>query len=179
MADLGLLGVLAEAAGEAAEPTALGFGPGAWVAWSMVALIAIMLYLKVPALVGGMLDKKIAGIRALLDEAAKLKREAEALKAEYDGKLASAASDARAMTAAAEEEAARIVAQAEADATALIARREKMAEDKIAAAERAAIDELRARTAIAATTAARQIIASSHGAAQDKALVDSAIAGIA
>ena len=185
MADLGLLSVpgllsvLAEAAGEAAEPSAFGLGPGGWVAMTMIALILLMLYLKVPALVGGMLDKKIAGIRHLLDEATKLRREAEALKTEYEAKLANAASDAAAMTAAAEEEAGRIVAKAQADVTALIARREKMAEDKIAAAERAAVDELRAHTAIAATTAARQIIAQTHSAAQDKALVDSAIAGIA
>ncbi len=179
MADLGLLSVLAEAAGEAAEPSALGFGPGGWVALTMVALIGLMLYLKVPALVGGMLDKKIAGITHLLDEATKLRREAEALKAEYEAKLANAASDAAALTTAAEEEAVRIVSKAQADVTALIARREKMATDKIAAAERAAIDELRARTAVAATTAARQIIAQTHSAALDKALVDSAIAGIA
>lgn len=179
MADPGLLSVLVEAAGETAEPSAFGLGPGGWVALTMVALIGLMLHLKVPALVGGMLDKKIAGIRALLDEAAKLKREAEALKVEYEAKLGNAATDAAAMTAAAQAEAGRIVAKAQADVTALIARREKMAEDKIGAAERAAVDELRARTAIAATTAARQIIAQTHSAAQDKALVDSAIAGIA
>ena len=179
MSDLGLFSVLAEAAGEAAEPTAFGLAPGGWVAMTVIALFAIMIYLKVPALVTGMLDNKIAGIRALLDEAVKLRLEADALKAEYEAKLANASTDAAAMTAAAREEAVRIVAKAEQDATALVARRERMAEDKIAAAERGAIDELRARTAIAATAAARQIIAQGHGAAQDKALVDTAIAGIA
>ncbi len=183
MADLGLLLVLAEAAGEAhgevGEPSAFGLGPGGWVAMTVLALFALMIYLKVPALVAGMLDQKIAGIRALLDEAVKLRREAEALKAEYEAKLAGAATDAATMTAAAEEEAGRIVAKAQTDATALVARRQKMAEDKISAAERAAIDELRAHTAIAAASAARQIIAQTHGAVQDKALIDSAIAGIA
>lgn len=179
MADLGTFSALAEAAGQAVEPTAFGLAPGGWVAMTVIALFVLMVYLKVPAMVTGMLDQKIAGIRALLDEAVKLRREADALKAEYEAKLANASADAAAMTAAAEEEAARIVAKAEADAFALVARREKMAEDKIAAAERGAIDELRARTAIAATNAARQIIVQSHGALQDKVLVDSAIAGIA
>jgi F-type H+-transporting ATPase subunit b len=179
MSDLALLAVLAEAGGEVAEPSAFGLGPGGWVAMTVIALFALMIYLKVPALVTGMLDQKIAGIRALLDEAVKLRAEAEALKGEYEVKLASAATDASAMTAAAEEEAARIVAKAEEDATALVARRQKMAEDKISAAERAVIDELRAHTAITAATAARQIIAQNHGAVRDKALVDSAIARIA
>jgi F-type H+-transporting ATPase subunit b len=61
----------------------------------------------------------------------------------------------------------------------MIARREKMATDKIAAAERAAVEELRARAAAAAAAAAGQLIAQHHGASADKALVDSAIAGLA
>lgn len=179
MADISLLLTLAEAAGEAHEPTALGLNAGGWWSVSVLVLFAIALFAKVPAIIGAALDKKIDGIRQLLDEAAKLRKEAEALKAEYDAKLANAAKDAAAMTAAANHEAERIVAKAGEDAAALIARREKMAEDKIAAAERAAVDELRARTAAAASEAALDLIRRNHGAAADRALVDTAIAGIA
>jgi F-type H+-transporting ATPase subunit b len=78
----------------------------------------------------------------------------------------------------ARHEATAIVAKAEADTRDVIARREKMAADKIAAAERAAVEDLRARAASAAA-AAGQLIAGHHGADADKALVNSAIAGLA
>jgi F-type H+-transporting ATPase subunit b len=153
-------------------------GPGGWVAASMIAVILLMLYLKVPAIVAGMLDKQIADIRSQLDDAARLRTEAETLKAEYEKKVRDAARDADAMKAAAEDEAKAIVAKAKADATALIGRRAKSAEDKIAAAERNAVAELRAHTADAAARAARSLIADGHDARADQQLIDEAIAGI-
>ena len=67
----------------------------------MIAVFAIMLWKKVPAMIGAALDKQIAGIKEQLDAAAKLRADAEALKAEYEAKAKSAASDAEAMKAAA------------------------------------------------------------------------------
>jgi F-type H+-transporting ATPase subunit b len=157
------------------EPSALGFGPGAWVALSMLAVFGVMVYAKVPAIVAGMLDKQIAGIREQLDAASTLRKDAEALKAEYEAKTRTAASEVEAMKAAAQVEAKDIVAKAKADATALIERRAKSAEDKIGAAERAAIADVRARAAAAATSAATVLIAAVHDAKADKALVDGAI----
>lgn len=178
MADFNLLAEAAHGAAEHAEANALGLGPGGWVALSMIALIVIMLYLKVPALVASMLDKKIDGIRKMLDEAATLRAEAEALKAEYEQKVANATKHAEELKTAAEHEAKLIVEKAKVDAAALITRREKMAEDKIAAAERTAIADLRAKAAEAAAVAARGLIRENHSAAADKALVDQAISGI-
>ena len=102
---------LAEAAGAAEEheATALGLSAGGWWAVAVLCLIAIMLYLKVPALIGGMLDKKIEGIKTMLDEAAELRKEAEALKAEYEKKLKSADKHAAELRAGAEEEAKAII----------------------------------------------------------------------
>ena len=179
MLDFALLAQAAEAAAEHHEmPVALGLTPGGWVAASMLFVFALMLYLKVPAIVAGMLDKQIAEIRSQLDEAAKLRAEAEALKGEYDKRLRGAAKDADALKAAAEAEAKLIVAKAKSDAEALIERRGKSAEEKIAAAERGAIADLRAKAADAAASAARGLIAAGHDAKADKALVDEAIAGI-
>jgi F-type H+-transporting ATPase subunit b len=161
-----------------ADPTALGLNATAWVALAMLAVIAIMVWKKVPALIGSALDKKIAAIRAQLDEAAKLRAEAEALKAEYQAKAKAAAGEAEAILAHAREEAETIVAQARTDAASLIERRGKMAEDKIAAAERAAIAEVRAKAAAAAAAAATKLIAERHDGSADKALVDQTIAGI-
>lgn len=160
------------------EPSALGLGPGAWVALSMLIFLGILVFKKVPAAITVGLDKQIASIRKQLDEAKVLRAEAEKLRAEYAAKIANAEKDAAAMIDHAQTEAAAIVAKAEADATAMIARREKMAADKIGAAERAAVDDLRAKAADAATAAARDLIAKNHSAGADKALVDGAIAGL-
>ena len=168
----------AEGHGPVAEPTALGLDATAWVALAMLAVIAIMLWKKVPAAIGRALDKKIAGIREQLDEATRLRTEAEALRAEYEAKAAAAGAEAEAMLGRARHEADMIVQQAKTDAAALVERRTRMAEDKIAAAERSAIQEVRAKAATAAAAAAAKLIAEQHDAAADKAMVDRTIAGL-
>lgn len=170
--------VVAEHAEHVEEPRAWLLSPGGWVAASMLAVIAIMLKMKVPAIVAGMLDKQIAVIREQLDAAKKLRAEAEALKAEYAAKAKSANADIAAMREAAAKEADEIVAKAKSDATALIARRTQMATDKIAAAERGAIAEVRAKAAAAASAAAESLIIAKHSAATDKALVDATIGSL-
>jgi F-type H+-transporting ATPase subunit b len=159
-----------------AEPTALGLDAPQWIALVMVAVFAILIWKRVPALIGAALDKKIAGIRAQLDEAAQLRVEAETLKADYEAKAARADAEAATMLERAHVEAEGIVRQAEADAAALVERRARMAEDKIAAAERAALDEVRARAASAATAAAEALIRDKLDAAADKPMVDATIA---
>ena len=128
---------------EHVTPSALGFDASMLVALAMLAVIALAIWKKVPAMIAGALDSQIAGIRAQLDQATALRAEAEAIKAEYEAKAKQAAIDAEAMKAAAEEEAKLIVSRAKSDATALIGRRAQAAEDKIAAAERAAIADVR------------------------------------
>jgi len=157
------------------DPTALGLNATAWVSLAMLIVIVLMIWKKVPGIIGASLDKKIAAIRANLDEAASLRADAEALKADYEKKAKAAAKEADALLAHAKEEADAIVAQARANAASLIERRGKMAEDKIAAAERAAIAEVRATAAAAAAAAATALIAEKHDATADKALVDKEI----
>ncbi len=161
-----------------AVPTALGMEPTQWVALTMIAVFGIFLWKKVPAAVGKALDKKIAEIKAQLGEAENLRKEAEALRAEYEAKAKAADGEAAAMVDRAKTEAKQIVAKAKSDAKALVERRSKMAEDKIAAEERAAIADIRATTARAAAAAAAKLIAEGHDPKSDKALVDKAIAGL-
>ena len=175
---LELLAVAAHEGAEHAEPTAFGLAPGAYVALAMLVVFAIMLKAGVPKLVAGMLDAKIGEIRRQLDEAAKLRAEAEALRDEYAKKAKEADAELATLKAAAERQAGEIVAKAKTDAEALIARHQRMSEAKIAGAERAALVEIREKAATAATAAARELIAQKHGAVEDKALVDQAIAGI-
>ena len=129
-------------------------------------------------MIGKALDGKIDAIRAQLDEASKLRAEAEALKAEYQAKVADAEKDAIATRARAEEEAALLVADAKTNAAELVKRRQKMAEDKIGAAERAAVAEIRSKAVNAATAAAASLLAEHHDAKADQAMVDSSIASL-
>jgi F-type H+-transporting ATPase subunit b len=157
------------------DPTAFSMDATGWVSLAMAVLIAVLIWKKVPAAIGGILDKQIAEIRNQLDEASKLRKEAEALKAEYEAKIASAAKDAEALRARAQEDAAQAIEDAKAHAADLITRRQKMAEDKIAAAERTAIADIRAQTVRAATAAATSLITQKHDAKADTAMVDQAI----
>jgi F-type H+-transporting ATPase subunit b len=160
------------------EPTGFGLDAAQWVSLAMIVVIAIMVWKRVPAMIGAALDKKIASIRAQLDEAAQLRAEAEALKAEYEAKAAAADKERETMLERARHEAEGIVEQAKSDTAALIERRTRMAEDKIAAAERHAIEEVRARAAAAAAAAAARLIAEDMDAKADKSLVDRTIEGL-
>jgi F-type H+-transporting ATPase subunit b len=144
----------------------------------MLCVFAIMLWADVPKIIAGMLDQRIAGIRRQLDEAAKLRAEAQALRDDYAKKAKQADAEIAVLKQSAERQAEEIVAKAKADATNLIARHQRLAEDKIAAAERAAVEDLRAKVALAAAEASRQLIAEKHDAAADKKLVDQAISSI-
>lgn len=157
------------------EPTALMMNATAWVSLAMLVFLGILVWKKVPAVIGAALDKKISAIRTQLDEASTLRKEAEALKAEYEAKIARVAKEADAMRIAAEEEAAELISAAKVEAEALIIRRQKMAEDKIGAAERGAIADVRARAAAAATAAATALLRETHDSKADKGLVDDVI----
>jgi len=165
-------------AGEHGELSAFGLSAGAFVSLAMLVFLGVLVWKKVPGLLVAGLDKQIAGIRARLDEAKKLRAEAEALRDEYARKIAGVEAETAAMVAHADAEARALIAKAETDAAELVQRRTKMAEDKIAAAERAAINEVRAKAADAATKAAAAILAAKHDAAADKPLVDKTIAGL-
>src|SRR5205809_7138751 len=78
---------------EHAEPTFLALDPGGWVALAMLAVFAIFIWKKVPGAVARALDDKIALIRDQLAEAESLRKDAEALKAEYEKKAESADKD--------------------------------------------------------------------------------------
>lgn len=156
----------------------LGLDSYGWVAAAFVVFVLLLLYLKVPKAIAGALDGRAARIRAELDEARRLREDAEKLLADYQAKQKQAAKDAETILGAARTEAANIVADAQRQAEASVARRTRQAEDKIAAAERSAEADLRARAATLATEAARRLIVEQTDAGTQKKLTDEAIAGL-
>lgn len=164
---------------EHAEATLLGLGPEGWVYAGITIFFMLAIFVgKAHRKVLAALDAQITETRKSLDEAAAVRAEAEALLTNAKAQQAAAAQEAKGIVAHAGHEAQAIIAKAEADAAELVRRREKMAQDKISAAERAAVESLRAKSARAAAGAAHHLIAASHSAKADKALVDEAIAGL-
>lgn len=169
----------AHAAAEHVDPSIAGiFNATVIVSLAMLVLVGIAIWQKVPAMIAGALDSRIAEIRKQLDEATQLRKEAEALRGEYQAKLVALDGEAAEMRIRAENEAAHLIAKAEEDAVALVARRQRMAEDRIGAAERSAIADVRATAARVAVAAAQSVIAETHGAANDRPLIDKAIADL-
>src|SRR5213075_1697292 len=86
--------------------------PTFWVAVGTVIFVAVVVYLKVPQMIAGMLDKRAEGIKTELAEAKRLREEAEVLMRDYLAKTKNADSEAAAIVAAAKVESERLVAEA-------------------------------------------------------------------
>ena len=145
--------------------------------WVLIAffLFFIIFGRKLWSALAQMLDDRAAKVRAELEEAARLRREAEAMLRDAEARRAEALREAQALIEGAKAEAGRVAAAAAAEAEASARRREQMALDRIAAAEKAAVDEVRLTAVEVATTAARQVIAEGLSADADSRLIDHAI----
>jgi F-type H+-transporting ATPase subunit b len=145
--------------------------------WVLIAFIIFFLLFgkKLWGALAGMLDDRAAKVRTELEEAARLRQEAEAMLRDAEKRREEALREAQALIAGAKTEAERVAAAAAAEAEAAARRREQMAMDRIAAAEKAAVDEVRTTAAEVATAAARQVIAEGLSAEADGHLIDHAI----
>jgi F-type H+-transporting ATPase subunit b len=145
--------------------------------WVLIAffLFFILFGKKLWGALAGMLDDRAAKVRAELEEAARLRQEAEAMLRDAEKRREEALREAQALIAGAKTEAERVAAAAATEAEASAKRREQMAMDRIAAAEKAAVDEVRTTAAEVATVAARQVIAEGLSAEADAHLIDHAI----
>ena len=146
-----------------------------WVAVSFVVFLAILLYFKVPALLAKALDDRAAGIRRELDEARRLREEAQALLADYEKKHRNAAEEAQSIVDQARREAEALAAETRQSLTEQLARRTKLAEEKIARAEAQAVDDVRAAAVERAIAAAERILREKAAGAGGAALIDQGI----
>ena len=132
-----------------------------WVAVGFLIFIGILIYVGVPKMLIGALDDRAKRVQADLDEARRLKEEAQALLAEYQAKQKQAETEAAGIIEGAKAEAERIATEAKAKMEDFVTRRTKMAETKIAQAEAQAVAEVRAAAAEAAVSAAERILSES------------------
>ena len=151
--------------------------PRTWIGLAFI-IFYLIFGRKLWAAITSMLDKRAVDIQAELNEASRLRAEAEKMLQDATAQREQALQDAQAMLEHARAEAAQVAETARADAAEAALRRERMAMDRIGAAEKAAVTDVRQAAAEIAARAAEQVIAQGFGADADAQLVDRAIQGL-
>jgi F-type H+-transporting ATPase subunit b len=146
-----------------------------WVLVAFVAFIALLVYYGVPSLLGKALDARADSIRKELDEARKLREEAQALLSDYQRKAREAVKEAESIIEQAKIEAEALAADARKSLTESLERRSKIAEEKIARAEAQALSEVRSTAVDTALAAAHEILKSRAGGETGNTLVSQSI----
>jgi F-type H+-transporting ATPase subunit b len=148
-----------------------------WVLIAFVIAIAYLIY-KTKGLIATALDQRSAKIKAELDEARRLREEAQKALAEFQRKQRDALKEAEAIVAHAKEEAQRVAAQGARDLEAAIERRRRMAVEKVALEESKALTDVRNSAVDLAIAALARVMAHDLDPARRNALIDDAIANL-
>lgn len=152
--------------------------PAFWVALAFIIAVLVLWKPAGKMIVGG-LDKRSDRIRDELDEARRLREEAQELLASYERKQREAEKEAEGIIAHAKEEAERLARRAATELEAQVARRRQQALDRIDQAGKDAEREVRAAAVDLALKATRKLLAEKIDAQQQSKLVDQAIAEVA
>ncbi len=151
-----------------------GVAPELWLVLALLALLVIAFRPAKRAILGA-LDGRAGRIRDELEEAQRLREEAQAALANFQRQQRDALGEAGEIIAHAQAEAERLREHAAADMEETLKRREAMAMDRISQAETAAVAEVRGVAVDVAIAAARDIIGGQLDKAKGDALVDDAI----
>ena len=149
--------------------------PEFWVAVAFFGFIGLLLYYNVPAMLGKMLDERAEQIRSELDEARRLREEAQALLTEYQKKREAAEEEAKAIVEQARREADSLASETRKSLIESLERRSRLVEDKIARAEAQAVAEVRSVAVDTAVAAAERVLAAKVSAQSGAPLVDQSI----
>lgn len=129
-------------------------------------------------LIGRKLDERAERIRTELDEARRLREEAQSLLASYERKQKEAEGRVQDIVAHARTEAEEVAAQAKRDLELTVARRIRTAQEKLAQAEADAVRAVRNEAVRVAVAAARDVIARELTPEGREKLVDEGIATV-
>ena len=151
--------------------------PTFWVAVAFVIFVIAVFKPIKGALIGG-LDAKIEEIRREVEEAEKLREEAQSLLANYQRQQRQAMQDAENIVARAKEEAGRHRAEADEAMKEMVRRQEEQARDKIAQAEAAAIQEVKSMAVDLAMAASEKLLADKLVGDEGSRLIDKSISEI-
>lgn len=149
-----------------------------WAFIALIIFIGVIAYFKVPAMIGKALDDRADKISGQLEEARRLREEAQELLAEYMRKRSEAEKEAEEIVDAAKREAAAFSAEAKQKTEDYVKRRTAMAEQKIAQAEAEAVNQVRASAVDVAVAAAEQLLGTKVTSAKANDLFKASIAEI-
>ncbi len=165
----------ADSAGQAAgHQDSLFADPTFWVAVGFV-LLFLAIGKKLYRVATLALDDRAETIKGQIEEARRLREEAQDLLASYQRKQREAVEEAASIADHAKAEAKRIGAKAAEDLEVLLQRREQQAVDRIARAEAEAVDEVRALAADLAVDTARRVLEGRLSSEKADQLIDAAI----
>jgi F-type H+-transporting ATPase subunit b len=133
--------------------------PELWVLVSFVLFLALLVYYKIPNKVAKALDDRADRIKAELEEARRLREEAQSILADYQRKQRDAEKEVEDIIALARREAQFFAAEFNKSLNETLQRRVKLAEEKIARAEEQAVQDIRSKSVDAAVAAAQTVIA--------------------
>ena len=134
------------------------YEPEFWVAVSFFIFIGVLVYLGVHKRVASALDARALRIGKELDEARRLREEAERLLVDYRRKLGNVVTEVDNIMALAAKQAESLAVETRQSLKEHIERRIKLAEEKIARAEMEAVGELRNDAVDLAIAAAQNLI---------------------
>ncbi|QRG07685.1 ATP F0F1 synthase subunit B [Xanthobacter dioxanivorans] len=146
-----------------------------WVAVAFVVFVGLLAYMGAHKAIASALDTRGHRIAAELEEARRLKEEAQKLVAEFKRKQREAEAEAESIVTAAKAEAERLAAEAKTKIEDFISRRTRMAQEKIALAEHQAVADVKAIAADAAAKAAETLLAAGARGEVAERLVSGAI----
>ena len=152
------------------------FDASFWATVALVLFFALIAYMKVPGMITKGLDDRSDKIKNDLEEARRLREEAQQLLAEYQRKRKEAEQEAEGIISAAKREAEALAAEAERKTEDYVARRTALAEQKIAQAEGQAIAEVKASAVDLAVDAAEALIGKKMTGATSASMFKSSLA---
>lgn len=142
---------------------------------AFLVFVGVLLYFRVPAAIGKLLDKRADGIKADIEEARRLRDEAQEIYASYERRQREVKSQADDIVANARREALAQAEKAKVDLQSSIERRLAAAQDQIASAESDAVRAVRDRAVQVAVAAASEVLGRQMGAQDRSAGIDRAI----
>lgn len=149
-----------------------------WVGLAFVAFLLILAYYGIPGMITRALDKRADTIRREIDDARKLREEAQALLADYRRRAARAETEANDIVVRAQAEAKRAAEETRQALQESLERRTKQAEEKIARAEAQAVSEVRAVAVDRSIEVAEELIRARATSEVKDSLISSAIAAV-
>ncbi|MEM6710738.1 MAG: ATP F0F1 synthase subunit B [Pseudomonadota bacterium] len=149
-----------------------------WAFVGLIIFLGIVIYVKAPGMVARALDGRAEKVRNELEEARRLREEAQSVLSDFRRKTQSADEEAEAIIEQAKAEADRMTQETEAALEEMIARRTAAAEARIAQAEAQALSEVRARATDIAIVASEKLLAGQATGATAADLIDKSIADV-